>query len=718
MLRLAVCASALVGVLALAADNPACGADAPRAKGRRQIESFDYRGVTLDDGHPRLMLDETKEYYLRIPNDDLLKGFRQRAGHPAPGRDLGGWYTSDTFHIFGQIVSGLARLHAASGDPACRRKVDVLLAEWAKCIASDGYFYAAPKPNAPHYIYDKMVGGLVDAYLYCGNGEALNSLNRITAWAERNLERSRRVGDTSTEWYTLSENLYRAYLATGDARYRDFAAVWEYPEYWDIYLRRADPFATRPGGQRSDAYHAYSHVNTLGGAGTAFLVTGEPRYLNILRNAYDYLQEHQCFATGGYGPDEQILPRDPLLARLGTSANTFETQCGTWAAFKMVKHLITLTGEARYGDWAERLLINAIGASIPMTADGCVMYYSNYNVHGAQKRNCDFGWSCCAGTRPQAVADVCDLIYFHDAENLYVNLFTPSHVKWSHGGAHVTLRQLTRFPDEETVEFAVETDHTVDFGLKIRVPSWLARSPTTKLNGEPATLMKDPARWMTLRRNWNNGDRLRVTLPMRLWHSPMVTRTNYPSAILYGPVVLAARAPDAHFVEKLDLTQVDRELTRAEGESLTWRLKANPAVLMRPFSAYKEGEPYYLYIDPAAIWQIPPRSVTFHGRWNDSAQFRFTNAVGATAEATFEGTGIRWLGFRFDDAGRAAVLIDGKAVATVSQYGPGRDLPFDWSHKHLRPGRHTIKLTLLEEKDSASSGRYINVAGFEILREQ
>ena len=92
------------------------------------------------------MLDETKEYYLRIPNDDLLKGFRQ-ARDVLPGRNLGGWYTSDTFHVFGQIVSGLARLHAASGDPACRRKVDVLLAEWAKCIASDGYFYAAPNPT-------------------------------------------------------------------------------------------------------------------------------------------------------------------------------------------------------------------------------------------------------------------------------------------------------------------------------------------------------------------------------------------------------------------------------------------------------------------------------------------------------------------------------------------------------------------------------------------
>jgi DUF1680 family protein len=718
MFRFAVCVSALALVFLLAVHGSAGGAEPPHAKGQRKIEAFDYRGVTLDDGQPRLMLDEVKDYYLRIPNDDLLKGFRQRAGRPAPGRDLGGWYTSDTFHVFGQIVSGLARLSAASGDTACGEKVEVMLAEWAKCIAADGYFYASAKPNAPHYIYDKMVGGLVDAYLYCDNRDALKSLSRITAWAERNLDRVRRTADTSTEWYTLSENLYRAYLATGDTRYRDFAAVWEYPEYWDIYLRRDDPFAPRPSGQRNNAYHAYSHVNTLGGAGSAFLVTGKKRYLDILRNAYDYLLARQCFATGGYGPDEQILPREPLLARLGTTPNTFETQCGTWAGFKMVKHLMTLTGDARYGDWAERLLINAIGASIPMTADGRVMYYSNYNVHGGQKRNVDFGWSCCTGTRPQAVADVCDLVYFHDAENLHVNLFVPSHVKWSHGGTPVVLKQVTRFPDEETVEFAVETSQPVEFGLKVRLPSWLAGPPTTKLNGEtvlngePVTFTKESSHWMSLRRKWNNGDRVLLTLPMRLWSSPLVAGRTYPAAVLYGPVVLATRAPNARFVQKLDLQQIDQALTRADGEPLTWRLKADPTVLVRPFSAYKEGESYYLYIDPAAIWRVPFRSVTFQGQWKEAAPFRFTNAVGATAESTFEGTGIRWLGFRFDDAGRAEVAIDGKIVADVSQYGPGRDLPFDWSHKGLKPGRHTIKLTLLAQKDARSRDRYINVAGF------
>jgi DUF1680 family protein len=133
---------------------------------------------------------------------------------PAPGNDLGGWYSSDTFHVFGQILSGLARLYAATGDAACKEKVDTLVSEWGKCIAADGYYSA--KPDAPHYIYGKMVGGLVDAYLYCGNREAIGPLRRITDRGVKNLERSRRTADTSTEWYTLGENLYRAYLATGE----------------------------------------------------------------------------------------------------------------------------------------------------------------------------------------------------------------------------------------------------------------------------------------------------------------------------------------------------------------------------------------------------------------------------------------------------------------------------------------------------------------------
>ena len=57
-------------------------------KGKILIQRFDYQGVTLGDSPLKRQFDEVRDFYLRIPNDDLLKGYRQRAGLAAPGADL------------------------------------------------------------------------------------------------------------------------------------------------------------------------------------------------------------------------------------------------------------------------------------------------------------------------------------------------------------------------------------------------------------------------------------------------------------------------------------------------------------------------------------------------------------------------------------------------------------------------------------------------------
>jgi uncharacterized protein len=708
---IAVLASCLL--VASAGNDPV--PNAPELVGHRVVEPFDYRGVTLDAGPLKKQVDEVRAYYLAIPDDDLLKGFRRRAGKPAPGKDLGGWYSSDTFLVFGQIVSGLARLHAATGDPACRNKANRLIEEWAKCIEPDGYFYASRKPNAPHYIYDKMLWGLLDVHAYCGNRQALIYLGRITEWAIKNLDRGRRVNDTATEWYTLSENLYRAFLATGEEKYREFAKVWEYRDYWDIYARNGDIFAPRPDGGRNTSYHAYSHVNTLGGASAAYLVTGDTRNLDILRDAYVFLQQNQCFASGGFGPDEQLLPRDRLREKLGETHNTFEMQCGSWAAFKLAKYLISFTGDAQYGDWIERLVLNGIGASVPMTADGRVFYYSDYNLHGGTKWNTDFGWSCCTGTRPQAVADYADLVYFRDAESLYVNLFTPSTVVWKRDGKLIKLSQTTAFPASDEVRLTVTTTKPSEFTIEVRTPGWLAAPIEASVNGEAADLHAGNRHWTGLSRLWRNGDVISLRLPMKLWTSRLDPRRAIPAAVLHGPVLLAFEAPSAKVLRNLDLTDPERLLTPVAGGPLHYHLARNPSVSARPFASYGPGQRYFVYLDPEMGRRIPHADLTFTGRWNNAGVFRFSNEVGATAEAQFEGTGVKWLGRRFDDAGTAEVSIDGRVVGTVNQYGPGRDLPFDWSHRGLAPGLHKIRIRVLAEKPAASTDRFLNVAGLEIF---
>ena len=466
----------LVALILLAV--PAQAADARGPSGspvRTAIEPFGYRGVSLDDGPLRRQVDAAREDYLRVPNDDLLKGFRLRAGKPAPGADLGGWYTADVFHVFGQILSGLARLHAATGDVTCREKAEALLKGWAECIAPDGYFYYSRKPNAPHYIYDKMVGGLTDMVLFCDSRPAALALAKITGWAVKNLDRSNAYAFGGTEWYTLSENLYRAHRATGNRAYRDFAAVWHYNEYWDIHARKGDLFGDRGGGRRTGVYHAYSHVNTLGGLAQKYLHGGDRRDLDALIFAHDSLLAKQCFATGGFGPDEQLLPRPDWLKKSDYTHNSFETQCGCFAVFKLCKYLLTITGDARFGDWVERLVYNGLAATIPMSADGQVFYYSDYNALGGVKRNHGDRWTCCTGTRPMALADVHDLVYFHDAANLYVNLFVPSTLVWDRPEGRITVRQRTRFPEVESTELLVASERPAKFGVKLRVPGLAGR---------------------------------------------------------------------------------------------------------------------------------------------------------------------------------------------------------------------------------------------------
>ena len=113
-------------------------APTPAALPKTYLEPFDYEGVTLLDGPLKAQFDVMRAYYYAIPDDDILKGFRARAGQRARGEDLGGWYSGDpkrrtwwsngdTFNTFGQWLSGMARLSRAANDAEMRNKAIFLM---------------------------------------------------------------------------------------------------------------------------------------------------------------------------------------------------------------------------------------------------------------------------------------------------------------------------------------------------------------------------------------------------------------------------------------------------------------------------------------------------------------------------------------------------------------------------------------------------------------
>jgi hypothetical protein len=668
------------------------------------LETFDYAGVRLLPSRWKAQQDEVADDFARVPSDNYLRGFRIRAGLPAPGEELGGWYSDDIFHNFGQIVSGLARFHAGSGRTDLAEKVAELVTGFAECIEPDGYFFYTRHPNSPHYVYEKVVCGLLDAWLYCGVTDALPALERVTAWAldPAHLGRVREHGGGwEGEWYTLSENLYRAYLATGDTTYRDFAQVWEYRSLWDRFYAGEDYFQT-PDGQPVAAYHAYSHVNSLSGLGAGYRVTGDEYYLTALRNAYDVIRVTQCWATGGYGPFEQLLPeRAAIAATLEPWHNHFETQCGSWAALKVSKYLVTATGEARYGDWAEQMLYNGVGASIGMSPDGRVQYYSAYSPRGGRKVN-SAPWSCCTGTRSQGVADYTDQVFLRGDRKLLVNLFLPARVEWPTDEGLLVARVVTRFPTEDRVRLVVDAAPHVPFTLGFRVPGWVAGRPRLTVNGRGSKAAPDAHGWMTATRTWRPGDEVAVDLPMALRVHRVLEDQAAPAAVTYGPVSVAY-AGTRNPVADMGPEQLVARSRRHRQDELSWQV-AGTSLKARPYFAFGPGERYFLHLDPDAGLYIG-----LDGDWGSLPFVSVTSYPGDTATCEFEGTGVRVAWFELDSAGIVEVDVDGEPALEIDQYGPANGTIRETAVTDLPRGRHTVVLRNSGRKNPLSTGIGINV---------
>lgn len=678
-----------------------------RQKDNRILKRFDYHGIVLEESRIKDQFEQVKKEYMDIPVDDLLIGYRKRAGLNAPGNELGGWYSDDVFSCFGQILSGLSRMFAATQDISIRRKVDELVEGWTTCVRSDGYFYYSNKPNAPHYVYEKMVGGLVDAYVYCNNNTAKEMLSKITDWAIKNLDREKPFSSvlSNIEWYTLSENLYRAYWGTGDLKYRDFAEIWEFTEYWNYYAFNKNVF------ERHNDYHAYSHVNTLSGAATAYLIKGDRWYLNALINAHDYLVNTQCFATGGYGPRERFLQRDALVESLSNTDFHFETQCGSWAVFKLCKYLLEFTGDARFGNWIERLMYNGIGASVGLGEHGEVQYTSNYSVHGGQKIRMH-PWSCCAGTRPMAVADYYDLIWFHGSNgDIYLNIYTPSSLETRIKGSDLKLtcrKAQTEFANIVTIS----VNQPTYFSLNFRVPDWIDSPPILTINGNKIHAQINEKHWIEVEREWSDGDKVALDFPVHVRASRIDPDKPMPAALVYGPIVLACEPEGATLVQKYDIDKLASELRCVDEQELIFSLPEDSSLRFRPYYSYRYQEPYLMYIDKDAAVQLP---LVFSGDWKYGMGLRYSNEAGAEVSCQFEGTGIRWIAKRFDDSGKAEVFIDGKMQEIVDLYDPGREIPFQRDFVGLSHGNHTIVIRVTGEKRPESKNSYVNIIAFESI---
>ena len=516
------------------------------------VSAFDLSAVRLLAGPFKTAQQIDAKYMLSLEPDRLLHNFRVNAGLEPKAPIYGGWESQEPWieirchgHTLGHYLSACAMMAAATDDAVFANRCEYIVGELAACqqARKDGLICAFPdnglqlenslsgKPiiGVPWYTTHKVMAGLRDTYTYTNNKQALQVLQRLADWI---VASSSKVDDEQFEKMLgvehggMNEVLADLYVITGNHAYLELS---------EKFCHRAllDPLSA--GNDTLNGRHSNTQIPKVIGFSRLAEVTGKPKYGNASRFFWHTVVEQRSFATGGNGDGEHFFPTNEFRQHLN-SGKTMETCC-THNMLRLTRALFLQSPATQFTDYYERALFNGILAS--QDPDSGMMTYFQSTRPGYLKLYCtptDSFW-CCTGTGMENHAKYGEFIYAHDHDSLYVNLFIASELNWKEKQLRVV--QQTQFPDQASTQLTIHTAAALKHKIKIRKPMWCDQM-TIKVNGHPAKASTSMDGYVALERTWRNNDVITVDFPMRL-HLQALPQNNDIAAIMYGPIVMAAR---------------------------------------------------------------------------------------------------------------------------------------------------------------------------------
>jgi DUF1680 family protein len=532
-------------------DSPTTlGADAALNPVTLRVTSFKLGDVQLTEGPFLAAQERDGKYLVSLEADRFLHNFRVNAGLPPKAEVYGGWESVAMWadirahgQSLGHYLTACSLMYASTGESVFKVRVDYIVSELKACqeAGKSGLICAFPEggalfdlvlsgkrfPGVPWYTMHKIMAGLRDANIYCGNQDALAVLVKLCDWAvaaTAPLSDEQFQHMLNIEHGGMNEVLADVYGLTGDRKYLTLSQRFCHRAVFDPLAQSQD---------RLNGLHANTQIPKVVGFNRLYVLTGHKDYLTAASFFWLTVVTNRSFVTGGHGDNEHFFPPGDFARHAG-SAKNMETCC-TYNMLRLTRMLFTVEPSAAYADYFERALYNGILAS--QDPDSGMMTYFQGTRPGYMKLYCtpvDSFW-CCTGTGMENHAKYRESIYFREADGVYVNLFIPSVLNWEDKG--ITLTQTTRFPEEGKTKLAVEAENPVEATVYVRHPGW-CKSVAINLNGKALMQSDKPGSFVAIKRTWASGDVLDVDLPMTL-RTEALPGTADTVAFVYGPIVLA-----------------------------------------------------------------------------------------------------------------------------------------------------------------------------------
>lgn len=458
---------------------------------------------------------------------------------------------------------------------------------------------------APYYTLHKILAGLADCYEVGGNPKALEVAKNMGLWVCRRLqalppETRTRMWKSyiAGEYGGMNEIMARLHRITGDARFLDGAKLFDNTGFFFGDAGHHHGLARNVDTLRGK--HANQHIPQILGALETYKGTRDTRYLDVADNFWEICTHGYMYAIGGVAgarnPNnaECFTVEPDTLFRNGLSDGGQNETCATYNLLKLGRELFMFERDAAYMDYYERALYNHILASADEDNPGNT-YHVPLNP-GARKSfgNARMdGFTCCNGTAIESGTKLQDSIYLRAADHgaLYVNLYVPSTLDWSE--RKVTVVQSTNFPFADTTDLSIRGGGK--FSLNVRVPEWAVRGFFVRINGAEEPVKAAPGSYLELRRDWKDGDRVELRMPMGFHFRPLMDQPQV-AGIFCGPVLLAAEEPEPRNTWRAVTLDADDIAGSFTGDPATLRFRTGDTVLKPFFEFYKGHHSAYLEI--------------------------------------------------------------------------------------------------------------------------
>jgi len=529
-----------------------------------KLSPFPQKDVTITGGifaqNKRRML----EWLLTVNDDTMLYNFRDAAGIDTKGAPtMTGWDAPECLlkgHTSGHYLSSLA-FAATSGEneEVYKEKLRYMISGLAECqrvMGESGKFKPGflsgysedqfdllqeyvtyPSIWAPYYTLHKIFAGLLDAYELVGIQEALDVVEKLGLWVYNRLaacdpEMRRKMWAMyiAGEYGGMNETMARLHRLSPKPEYLAAARFFDNDL---LFYPMEKNINTLPG------IHGNQHVPQMVGAVEMYEQSQEKRYYDTAANFWEIATQNHIYSIGGLGEGEMFRDAKKIAANL--TEKTAES-CASYNMLKLTARLYNYTPDVKMADYYERTLYNHIAASHDQSGPTGGSSYFMPLLPGGKKGYDATHNTCCHGTGLESHLKHQEMIYHHDGDTLYVNLFIPSTLNWADKG--ITITQSDSYLESEAAELTVKG--SASFQLKLRIPGWLTKTPKLLINGIE-TEYNTCEGYATISKDFKDGDKITWAMPFSFRFEPSPDDATIGS-ILYGPLVMVAISEEKEFL--------------------------------------------------------------------------------------------------------------------------------------------------------------------------